>query len=59
MCTLAAYVQCWPHLPLLLAANRDEYLARPSAEPAMLAHAPWVFAGQDLSAGGTWLGINQ
>ncbi len=59
VCTLAVYVGCWPDLPLLVAANRDEFLARPTAEPALLSHQPRVFAGQDLSAGGTWLGINQ
>ncbi len=59
MCTLAAYVGCWPQWPLVVAANRDEFLDRPSAEPAVIAVDPWVFAGQDLSAGGTWLGINE
>ncbi|MGD9764677.1 MAG: NRDE family protein [Candidatus Binatia bacterium] len=59
MCTLAAYVGCWTALPLLIAANRDEYLDRPSADPAVISHDPWVFAGRDLHAGGTWLGVNQ
>ncbi|EKF75482.1 hypothetical protein A11A3_03959 [Alcanivorax hongdengensis A-11-3] len=42
--------------PLRLAANRDEFHARP-AEPAR-----WrgdIFCGLDLSAGGTWLGIHR
>lgn len=59
MCTLAAYVQVSAEIPLLVAANRDEFLDRPSIEPALIAHAPWVFAGQDLAAGGTWFGLNQ
>jgi len=58
MCTLAAYVGCWPTLPLLVAANRDEFLDRPARDPAVIAVEPWVFAGQDLSAGGTWFGLN-
>src|SRR5215831_485545 len=59
MCTLAAYVRVAPEIPLLIAANRDEYLDRPSAEPGLIAYEPRVFAGQDLSAGGTWFGVNQ
>jgi uncharacterized protein with NRDE domain len=59
VCTLAAYVQVTADVPLLVAANRDEFLARPSADPALVAYSPWVFAGQDLDAGGTWLGVNQ
>lgn len=58
MCTLAVYVGCAPALPLLVAANRDEFLNRPAAEPRQLATDPWVFGGQDLSAGGTWFGVN-
>jgi uncharacterized protein with NRDE domain len=58
MCTLAVYVRCTPALPLLVAANRDEFLDRPSADPRQLAADPWVVGGQDLSAGGTWFGVN-
>ena len=59
MCTLALYFQVFPHYPLVVAANRDESLARPSAAPVHLWPAPWVYGGQDLLAGGTWLGINE
>ncbi|MEO8603822.1 MAG: NRDE family protein [bacterium] len=58
MCTLVAYVGWSPALPLVVAANRDEFLDRPASEPAVIALAPWVLAGQDLSAGGTWFGLN-
>ena len=58
MCTLAAYVRCTPSLPLLVAANRDEFLDRPTADPQVLVVDPWAFGGQDLSAGGTWFGVN-
>lgn len=44
-------------LPLLVAANRDEFYARPSAALAQWPQAPGVYAGRDLEAGGTWLGI--
>lgn len=45
--------------PLIIAANRDEYHARPS-QPAQPWHdEPQVLAGRDLQAGGTWLGLSQ
>ncbi|MCX2896399.1 NRDE family protein [Pseudomonas mandelii] len=43
--------------PLIVAANRDEFYARPSLPLAQWPHAPHVHAGRDLEAGGTWLGI--
>lgn len=43
--------------PLIVAANRDEFYARPTQPLASWAHAPHVHAGRDLEAGGTWLGI--
>ncbi|HHJ4328633.1 TPA: NRDE family protein, partial [Klebsiella pneumoniae] len=45
-------------LPLLLIANRDEFHARPARPLAEWADAPGLFAGRDLSAGGSWLGVN-
>ncbi|MGE0095403.1 MAG: NRDE family protein [Alphaproteobacteria bacterium] len=45
--------------PILVAANRDEMLDRPTKGPAR--HWPDrsnVVAGQDELAGGTWLGVN-
>lgn len=44
-------------LPLIVAANRDEFHARPSLPLAPWPDAPEVVAGRDLQAGGTWLGI--
>ena len=60
MCTLVVAARVWASAPLVVAANRDEQLARPSAPPA-----PWtrrddeapIFAPRDLQAGGTWLGV--
>ncbi|MDD2159966.1 NRDE family protein [Pseudomonas sp. MIL19] len=43
--------------PLLVAANRDEFYARPSQPLAEWPEAPGVFAGRDVQAGGTWLGV--
>lgn len=60
MCTLAAYCGLFVDAALVVAANRDEFLARPTAEPGLLcADAPRVFGGRDLQAGGTWLGVGE
>lgn len=44
-------------LPLLVAANRDEFYPRPSLPLAHWHDQPGIYAGRDLQAGGTWLGI--
>lgn len=44
-------------VPLLLAANRDEFYARPTLPLAAWKDTPQVLAGRDLEAGGTWLGL--
>jgi uncharacterized protein with NRDE domain len=59
VCTLAIYLRVSRHLPLVVAANRDELLSRPAADPRLVATDPWVVAGQDLVAGGTWFGVNE
>ncbi len=43
--------------PLIVAANRDEFYARPTQALAAWDEAPGVHAGRDLEAGGTWLGV--
>jgi uncharacterized protein with NRDE domain len=47
-----------PHTaqPLTLAANRDEFFARPTRAMHWWRDAP-LLAGRDLKSGGTWLGI--
>lgn len=44
---------------LLLLANRDEFYARPTLAAAWWPDAPHIWAGRDLEAGGTWLGVNR
>ncbi|HZP43717.1 MAG TPA: NRDE family protein [Candidatus Binatia bacterium] len=59
MCTLAVYFRVFPSRPVVVAANRDELLARPAAPPTLLRdEPPRAFGGRDLVAGGTWLGVN-
>lgn len=57
MCTILLAWRCFPGVPIVLAANRDELIARPSAPPAALHAGPWVGGGRDLVAGGTWLAV--
>jgi uncharacterized protein with NRDE domain len=59
MCTLAIYFKVFSEYPVVIAANRDEYLARPALAPTTLLEHPHVVGGKDLQASGTWLGINQ
>lgn len=60
MCLVALALGQHPHWPLLLAANRDEFFARPAAPLAHWAvpEAAGIVAGRDLREGGTWLGLN-
>lgn len=44
---------------LVLAANRDEYFARPTARAAFWEDAPGIVAGRDLERGGTWFGVTR
>lgn len=59
MCILALYFQEFKDYPLVVAANRDEFLTRRSTSPQVLVETPLVFGGKDLLAGGTWLGVNE
>jgi len=57
MCLIVLAWRPGHSLPLLVAANRDEFYARPTAAMAEWPDAPGLIAGRDLQAGGTWLGI--
>ncbi len=56
MCLIAFAWNAHPHWRLLLAGNRDESHARPSAALARWDDLP-IIGGRDLEAGGTWLGV--
>lgn len=59
MCLIALAYRQHPRYPLVVMANRDEFLDRP-AEPAHFwPDAPHLLAGRDLRAGGTWMGITR
>lgn len=59
MCVLAFSWNAHPRWRLLLAGNRDEAYARPSAPLAHWADASGLVAGRDLEAGGTWMGVRE
>jgi len=56
MCLILVAWRAHPDYPLVLAANRDEFHARPTAAAAWWPDPP-ILAGRDLAAAGTWLGV--
>ncbi|HSL40879.1 MAG TPA: NRDE family protein [Desulforhopalus sp.] len=57
MCLLFFSYQVKPGYPLVVAANRDEFLVRPTAPLGYLDRKKSLLGGRDLRAGGTWLGL--
>jgi uncharacterized protein with NRDE domain len=56
MCMILVAKGVFPDVPLLVAANRDEFLARASLPPQLLSEHPRVVAGVDRERSGTWMG---
>jgi uncharacterized protein with NRDE domain len=60
MCTVVVLFRPGHATPVMLAANRDEMLARAWDPPgAYWPEQPGVVAGRDRSGGGTWMGMNR
>lgn len=59
MCLVLFAYQSHPEYRLILAANRDEFYDRPTRPAAFWNDTPEILAGQDLKAGGTWMGITK
>jgi uncharacterized protein with NRDE domain len=57
VCIVLALFQVHPQLPLVIAANRDEYYARRSSAAERLSSSPRIVGGRDLERGGTWMGV--
>ncbi len=57
MCLALLALDAHPRYSVVIAANRDEYHARPT-KPASWWDDGWL-AGRDLRAGGTWLGVTR
>ncbi len=59
MCLIVVALGAAPRFPLIVAANRDEQHARPTASAAWWREPPHVLGGRDLEAGGTWLALDR
>ena len=59
MCLILAAWKVRPGYPLIVAANRDEFHARPAAPAAFWVDRPGILAGRDLEARGTWMGVSR
>lgn len=58
MCLVLIAHRACPGYRLIVAANRDEFHARPTAAAAHWQDHPEIVAGRDLEGGGTWLGMH-
>ena len=59
MCLITFAYNIHPKYKLILAANRDEFYARPTQVAHWWEDHPKVLGGRDLEAGGTWMGMNK
>src|SRR5205809_7435588 len=61
MCLAIVALNAHPHFAVVVAANRDEYHARPTTAAHWWADEgnTSILAGRDLEAGGTWLGVTR
>lgn len=57
MCIILFANGSHPRFPLIVAANRDEAYDRPASPAQFWDDHPHIYAGRDLSLGGTWLGL--
>ncbi|MFC5523371.1 NRDE family protein [Polaromonas jejuensis] len=59
MCLIAFAISASARWPLVIAANRDEFLNRPTLPLGrwQSASGQHIISGRDLRAGGTWLGM--
>jgi uncharacterized protein with NRDE domain len=59
VCTFTLAWQVFEDAPVVVAANRDEAVDRPSEPPAVRDWENGVVAPVDADAGGTWIGYNE
>ena len=57
MCLILFSYKNHPKYRLILAANRDEFLDRPTKPARFWNEHPDLLAGKDTRAGGTWMGV--
>jgi uncharacterized protein with NRDE domain len=59
MCLVLFSYKNHPEYPLLIAANRDEFYARPTEPAGFWPENKQILAGRDLLGGGTWMGVSR
>lgn len=59
MCLIVIAWRARAGKPLIVAANRDEWRERPTQAAHWWPDHPELFAGRDLRAGGTWMGVTR
>ena len=59
MCLIFVAWRVHSDYPLVVAANRDEFFARPTAAAGFWRETPQILAGRDVDAGGTWMGVTR
>jgi len=59
MCLIAFAYQPNIDHQLVVAANRDEFHERPTAQASFWPTAPNILAGRDLRGGGTWMAVDR
>ena len=59
MCLILLAYRVHPKFPLIIAANRDEFHARPTEAAAFRPSEPQLLMGKDIEAGGTWFGVDK
>ena len=55
MCLIVFAWHVVPGVPVIAAANRDEFYDRPATPAAPWPEHPHVIAGRDLQGGGSWM----
>lgn len=58
MCLALVALGVRSDLPLVIAANRDEFKHRPSLKAARWGDCPAIYGGRDLEKGGTWMAVH-
>lgn len=59
MCLIVLAYRRHPGVPLIVAANRDEFHSRPARPAGWWADRPELLGGRDLLAGGSWLALHR
>lgn len=59
MCLILFAYKVHEKYPLIVAANRDEFFKRPTAQAHFWEDEPNILAGRDLEKLGTWMGVTK